>query len=146
MGHLPTSSLPQVLATIALAHRRAGPVPIRLERSDGTTVEGVLDEQHASEFSILVSETQSLVSVPFDKVRCVWVPVVQGRRHRIYLGICGLVGTVVGVLSVQLTDSPMLPGILLGLATALTALLAGWLPPVRGWIVHWQLQYVAGDS
>jgi hypothetical protein len=40
----------------------------------------------------------------------------------------------------------MLPGILLGLATALTALLAGWLPPVRGWIVHWQLQYVAGDS
>lgn len=95
---------------------------------------------------MLVTETQSLVVLSFEKVHRLWVPVVQGWRHRFYLAMCGLAGAVVGILSIRLTGGPIWPGILLGLATALTVLLAGWLPPVRGWIVDWQLQYVAGDA
>jgi hypothetical protein len=146
MGYLAMSSLPQVLDTMTLEVRSGRRVPIRVERSDGTTLEGFLDEQTASGFSLLATETQSLVVVPFETVRRLWVPVVQGWRHWIYLAVCGLAGAGVGMLSVRLTGSPMLPGILLGLATALTVLLAGWLPPFRRWIVRWQLRYVAGDA
>jgi hypothetical protein len=146
MGHLATSSLSQVLDTIALEVRSGRRVPIRVERYDGTTIEGFLDEQTASGLSLLVTETQSFVVVPLERVRRLWVPAVRGWRHWIYLAVCGVAGAGVGMLSVRLTDSQLLPGILFGLATALTVLLAGWLPPFRRWIVLWQLRYVASDA
>jgi hypothetical protein len=40
----------------------------------------------------------------------------------------------------------MPPGILLGLAVALALWLAGRFPPLRNWIVVWQLRYPAGDA
>lgn len=145
MVQLPPSSLQPVLDDIALYPRRGSGLPVRVEQRDGTTIEGLF-EPKTSGISLLIEETQSFVDVPLDTVRRLWVLSVLRSRQRIYLAFAVLTAAGVGIVSVQLAESEALPGILLGIAVWLALILWAWFPPVRGWMVHWQLRYVASDA
>jgi hypothetical protein len=114
---------------------------VRVQRADGSIVEGVLDGVRDSALSVYVDESQAPLVIPIDAVQRVWAPVVVGRRYWLYLVVAGVVGLVTVVLSVQLPGRPILPGILLGVAVFLALLLVSWFPPLRNWIAVWTLRY-----
>jgi hypothetical protein len=142
----PSESQSQPWSGLALEARGQGQLPIRVERLDGTVVDGQLSEVSASALSVYVDNDRSAVQVPFDKVRRLWAPVVLSHRYQLYLASCALIGFGVVILSRRLADGPLLAGVLLGIAAALAALLCVWLPPVRSRIVVWKLRYARRDA
>lgn len=145
MTETPASSLPQLLDTIAGELRG---ISMRVERADDTTLEGIYEPQRRSPaaLSLFMAETQTYVEIPHDDVRRVWLPHVVPSRRLLYLTVTITLGVLAGVVPVQLTGSSALPGVLIGIATSLTVMLAAWLPPIRDWMVIWQPRYNATDA
>lgn len=115
---------------------------LRIERG-GEVLEGEFDRRLNDGVSMLVTGSQALVVIPFADLHRMWVAVVRMRRMRVYLATSVIIGAAVAIVSTRLARSTALPGILLGIASTLTLLLASWFPPARTWLVAWELRYDA---
>jgi hypothetical protein len=132
-----TAALDSIDADVRAGNRR---LLLRVERGN-EVLEGELDRRLDDGVSMLVGG--SLVVIPFAELQRLWVAVVRMRRMRLYLATSVIIGAAVAIASTRLTQSSMLPGVLLGIASTLAVLLAAWFPPARTWLVAWQLRYDA---
>ena len=132
-----TAALDSLDADVRAGNRR---LLLRIERG-GEVLEGEFDRRLDDGVSIVVGG--SLVVISFAELHRLWVAIVQTRRMRVYLAISLIIGAAVAIVSTRITQSTLLPGVLLGIASTLTLLLAAWFPPARTWLVSWQLRYDA---
>lgn len=132
-----TAALDSIDADVRAGNRR---LLLRIERG-GKVLEGEFDRRLDDGVSMLVGG--SLVVIRFAELHRLWVAVVRKRRMRLYLATSVTVGAAVAIASTRLTQSAVLPGVLLGIASTLALLLAAWFPPARTWLVAWELRYDA---
>jgi hypothetical protein len=116
-------------------------VPLRVERTDGSMVEGEFEAIRDSALRIFVVESQETVTISPDLIARLWVREVVAARRWIYLGSAILAGLAVVGISALLPWRPISAGALLGTAVILTVLLAGWFPPLFDWLVVWRVRY-----
>ena len=134
-----TAALDSIDADVRAGNRR---LLLRIERG-GDVLEGEFDRRLDDGVSMLVTGSQALVVIPLAELQRLWVAVVRVRRMRVYLATSVIIGATVAFVSSRMTQSEVLPGVLLGIASTLALLLATWFPPARTWLVAWQLRYDA---
>ncbi len=134
-----TAALDSIDADVRAGYRR---LPLRIERG-GEVLEGEFDRRLDDGVSMRVTGSQALVVIRFAELHRLWVRVVRRRRMRAYLATSVIIGAAVAIVSTRMTQSTLLPGVLLGIAATLALHLAAWFPPARAWLVAWQLRYDA---
>jgi len=124
----------------ALDVKRGRGPRVRVERRDGTVVEGELADATSDQMTVFVDRAERLTVVPFNTVQTLAVAEVPRRRYAAYVGVAGLTGASVFASANRWAPDEFSTIGALALSAALAVLLAGRvIQPLHRRLVSWRV-------